>query len=132
MKEGSGPFAKTTFVTATRDGRMPDQPDDVFNFTLGYDIGGFSGRLTYQFTDNILTNVNRTFQELDSYTDTYSRWDFTAYQKLPWLGGGMQAFVNVNNLTNTPERAFTSVLEKLGALQYYGRTVDVGLRYSFE
>jgi TonB-dependent receptor len=132
IKEGTGPFAKTVFVDSTRVGRMPNQPNDVFNFTLGYDVGGFSGRLSYQYTDNILTGVERTFQELDSYTGAYRRWDFTAYQKLPWLGGGLQAYVNINNITNTPDREFTSVLEKLRALQYYGRTVDIGLRYSFE
>ena len=132
VKEGSGPFAKTVFVDSTRVGRMPNQPDDVFNFTIGYDIGGFSGRLSYQYTDNILTGVERTFQELDTYTGSYGRWDFTAYQKLPWLGGGLQAYLNINNITNTPDREFTSVLEKLRLLQYYGRTVDLGLRYSFD
>nr|MBX2817076.1 TonB-dependent receptor [Saprospiraceae bacterium] len=132
VKEGTGPFAKTVFIDTTRSGRMPNQPDDIFNFTIGYDIGGFSARLSYQFTDNILVNTNRTFKELDSYTDSYKRWDFTAYQKLPWLGGGLQVYANVSNLTNTPDRAFTSELQLLSGLEYYGRTVDVGLRYSFE
>ncbi|NND34951.1 MAG: TonB-dependent receptor [Saprospiraceae bacterium] len=131
-KEGSGPFAPTVFIDTTRTGRMPNQPDDIFNFTLGYDIGGFSGRLSYQFTDNILVNTNRTFRELDSFTNSYRRWDFTAYQKLPWLGGGLQAYVNINNITNTPDRSFTSELQLLSGLEYYGRTVDIGLRYSFE
>ncbi len=132
VKRGSGPFAQTVFVDSTRAGRMPNQPNDVFNFTLGYDIGGFSARLTYLYQDNVLTGVNRTFDELDSYTAAYRRWDFTAYQQLPWLNKRLQLYVNANNITNTPDRSFTSVLEKLSSVQYYGRTVDIGLRYKFE
>ena len=130
-KLGSGPFAKTVFIDTLRSGRMPDQPNDIFNFTIGYDIGGFSARLSYVYTDNVLVGINRTYDELDRYTSAYKKWDFTAYQKLPWLDGSLQVYLNVNNLTNTPDRAYTSVLGKLSSLQYYGRTVDLGLRYSF-
>ncbi|NET31424.1 MAG: TonB-dependent receptor [Cyanothece sp. SIO1E1] len=132
VKQGSGPFAPTVFVDSTRIGRMPNQPDDVFNFTLGYDIGGFSARLSYVYQDNILTGVNRTYDELDSYTAAYRRWDLTVYQKLPWLKGGLQLYLNANNITNTPDRAFTSTLRKLSSVEYYGRTMDIGLRYQFE
>ena len=132
VKNGTGPFAQTVFVDSTRVGRMPNQPDDVFNFTLGYDIGGFSARLSYVFTDDVLVGVNRTFDELDSFTGSNKRWDFTAYQKLPWLERRLQLYLNVNNITNATDRAFTSELQKLSSVEYYGRTVDVGLRYKFE
>ena len=82
VKQGDGPFAPTIFVDSTRTGRMPNQPDDVLNVTLGYDIGGFSARLSFVYTDNVLVGVNRTYKELDSYTDAYYRWDFTAYYEL--------------------------------------------------
>ncbi len=129
-KTGSFPFYKYTTVDTTRTGRLIDQPDDILNLTVGYDIGGFSARLSYQYTNNILRGINSTYQELDSYTAPYSRWDFTAYQKLPWLEG-LQVYLNVNNITNTPDRQFSSVLEKLSNVQYYGRTADFGVRYSF-
>jgi TonB-dependent receptor len=132
VKQGTGPFAKTVFVDSTRTGRMPNQPDDVFNVTLGYDIGGFSARISYVYQDNVLTGVNRTYDELDSYTDASNRWDFTAYQQLPWLKGRLQLYLNANNITNTPDRSFTSELQKLSSLQYYGRTVDLGIRYKFK
>lgn len=131
-KLGSGPFAQTVFVDSTRTGRMPNQPDDVFNFTVGYDVGGFSARLSYQFQDNILVGVNRTYDELDSYTGAYKRWDFTAFQKLPWLEGRLQLYFNANNITNRPDRSFTSELQKLSSVQYYGQTFDLGLRYRFD
>lgn len=132
VKLGTGPFAQTVFVDSTRTGRMPNQPNDVFNFTLGYDIGGFSARLSFVYQDNILVGVNRTYDELDSYTAAYKRWDFTAYQKLPWLNGRLQLYLNANNIANTPDRSFISVLQKLSSVQYYGRTVDLGIRYGFE
>ena len=132
VKLGSGPFAQTVFVDSTRAGRMPNQPDDVFNVTLGYDVGGFSARLSFVYQNNILAGVNRTYAELDSYTDAYKRWDFTAYQQLPWLEGRLQLYVNANNITNAPDRSFTSELQKLSAVEYYGRTIDIGLRYGFD
>ncbi len=131
VKVGEGPFAKTVFVDSARSGRMPHQPGDIFNVTLGYDIGGFSARLSFSYTDDVLRGVNRTYKELDSYTDSYKRWDFTAQQKLPWLGGGLQLYLNLNNITNTVDRTFTSELGKLASVEYYGRTVDLGLRYTF-
>ncbi|MCB0836693.1 MAG: TonB-dependent receptor [Bacteroidetes bacterium] len=132
VKLGTGPFAPTVFVDSLRDGRMPNQPNDVFNFTLGYDVGGFSARLSFVYQDNILSGINRTYDELDSYTAAYKRWDFTAYQKLPWLEGRLQVYLNANNITNTADRSFISLLQKLSSVQYYGRTVDVGIRYGFD
>ena len=135
VRDGSGPFAPTIFVDSTRVGRMPNQPDDIFNFTLGYDIGGFSARLSYVFTDNILVGIDRTFDELDSFTASFRRWDFTANQKLKLKKlkrGQLQVYLNVNNITNTPDRSFTSELQKLSSLQFYGRTMDLGLRFRFD
>ena len=129
-KIGSGLIKKTIYVDTTRTGRLIDQPDDILNMTIGYDIGGFSARLSFQYTNNVLKSANPVYQELDSYTAPYSRWDFTAYQKLPWLEG-LQIYLDINNITNRPDRRFASVLEKLSDVQYYGRTADLGVRYSF-
>jgi outer membrane receptor protein involved in Fe transport len=117
-------------VDTTRSGRLIDQPNDILNLTLGYDIGGFSARLSFLFQDNVLRSADIKQEELDQYTGAYYRWDFTAYQKLPWLEG-LQLYLNVNNIADRPDRQFRSVLEKLSDVQYYGRTADLGVRYSF-
>ena len=109
---------------------MINQPDDILNLTLGYDIGGFSARLSFLYQDNVFREAHTTLEELDSYTAAYYRWDFTAYQKLPWIEG-LQIFLNVNNITNRSDRQFTSVLEKLSLVEYYGTTADLGIHYSF-
>jgi hypothetical protein len=107
-----------------------DQPDDILNVTLGYDIGGFSARLSFLYQDNVFRQAHSTYQELDSYTAAYYRWDFTAYQKLPWYKG-LQLYLDTNNITDRPDRQFTSVLEKLSSANYYGRTAALGIRYQF-
>jgi outer membrane receptor protein involved in Fe transport len=117
-------------VDTTRSGRLIDQPNDILNFTMGYDIGGFSARLSFLYQDNVLRSTDIKQEELDEYTDAYYRWDFTAYQKLPWLEG-LQVYLNVNNITDRPDRQFRSVLERLSEVQYYGLTADLGVRYSF-
>ncbi len=117
-------------VDTTRTGRLIDQPNDILNLTLGYDIGDFSARLSFLYQDNVLRSADIRQEELDQYTDAYYRWDFTAYQKLPWLEG-LQLFMNVNNITDRPDRQFRSVLERLSEVQYYGLTGDLGVRYSF-
>jgi TonB-dependent receptor len=117
-------------VDTTRSGRLIDQPNDILNLTMGYDFGGFSARLSFLYQDNVLRSADIKQEELDEYTDAYSRWDFTAYQKLPWVEG-LQVYLNVNNITNRPDRLFRSVLERLSDVQYYGLTADLGVRYSF-
>jgi len=129
-RTGTFPFYTYTTVDTVRTDRLIDQPDDILNVTLGSDIGGFSARLSFLYQDNVFREAHTTYEELDSYTAAYYRWDFTAYQKLPWYKG-LQLFLNINNIIDRPDRQFTSVLEKLSSVEYYGRTVDIGLRYQF-
>ncbi|MBK7979422.1 MAG: TonB-dependent receptor [Ignavibacteriae bacterium] len=129
-KIGTGPFAKTVFIDSSRAGRMPDQPNDILNATIGYDYSDFSARLSFVFQDNVLISVDRTFDERDAYTDASYRWDFTAIQKLPWVQG-LQVYLNVNNISNEPDRRFISVLKKLNSVEYYGMTTDLGVKYEF-
>jgi len=128
-RSGNPPFFTFTNVDTVRSGRLIDQPDDILNLTVGYDIGGFSARVSFLYQDNVFRAAHTTFEELDSYTDAYYRWDFTAYQKLPWVEG-LQIYLNINNITDRPDRQFTSVLEKLSYVNYYGRTADLGIRYT--
>jgi TonB-dependent receptor len=130
VRSGNPPFFTFRYVDTTRSGRLIDQPNDILNVTLGYDIGGFSARLSFLYQDNVFRQAHTTYEELDSYTAAYYRWDFTAYQKLPWLEG-LQIYLNLNNITNRPDRRFTSVLKKLSLVEYYGATVDLGVRYSY-
>ena len=110
---------------------MIDQPDDILNLTLGYDIGGFSARLSFQYQDNVLRNADQLIRNSILIQLPITRWDFTAYQKLPWFEG-LQVYLNVNNITNRPDRQFRSVLEKLSDVQYYGATADLEFVIQFK
>ena len=37
--------------------RMPDQPANILNVTFGYDLGGFSTRLSYLYQADKLTGI---------------------------------------------------------------------------
>ena len=128
VKLEPGPFGRSELVDSTRAGRMPDQPNDILNATLGYDFKGFSARLSFLYQDNVLGSP-ATRAELDSYTDALRRWDLIVYQQLPWRG--FRAYMNFNNITNSSDRRFVSVLERLSSADYYGRTIDIGIRYEF-
>jgi TonB-dependent receptor len=130
VRIGTGFPPRFEQVDTTRTGRMPDQPNDILNLTLGYDIGGFSARLSFVYQDDVITGVNRTWEELDVYTAAFRRWDFTAYQRLPW-GENLQVYLNLNNITDQPDRRVVSTLSKLSTVEYYGLTGDLGVRYSF-
>lgn len=148
-KDPNNIFAPGVFVDSSRTARMPHQPDDVLNMTLGYDIGGFSARLSFLYqgdmlgtsgSDAVAGNIRGTTSqwsyssigirpEKDSYTDEYYRWDLTIQQKLPW--NGFQMYLNANNITNSVDQKSLSLLGKLKTREYYGRTFDIGIRYSF-
>jgi hypothetical protein len=58
-------------VDTTRSGRLIDQPNDILNLTMGYDIGGFSARLSFLYQDNVLRSTDIKQEELDEYTDAF-------------------------------------------------------------
>jgi TonB-dependent receptor len=112
--------------------RMPDQPAHILNITLGYDIGGFSARLSYLFQTDKLSSIGYSgvvpTTALSTYAGAYSRWDLTVQQK---LGEHMELFANFTNLNNRPDQNFVgSALTSPSYIEYYGFTMDVGLRYS--
>ncbi len=49
----------STTVTGLRSGPMPQQPDYIANITLGYDIGGFSGRISVFSQGRTLNGVGK-------------------------------------------------------------------------
>ena len=111
--------------------RMPDQPANILNVTLGYDLGGFSARLSYLYQANKLTGIGYSggypTPVFSSYTGQYERWDFSVRQKLTQT---LQVFVNLNNINARPDKNYTgSKLTNPQYFEYYGFTMDLGVRY---
>lgn len=112
--------------------RMPDQPSNIFNITIGYDFGGFSARVSYLYQTDKLTGIayDGTYpsNRLSTYTGGYGRWDLTLQQK---VYQNIQVFANFNNLNNRHDQNFVgSELNHPSYIEYYGFSMDLGVRYS--
>jgi TonB-dependent receptor len=119
------PFLIVSVVDTVREAPMPGQADKMGNLTLGYERGGFSGRLSLVFQGRSLAIVG-TRAETDGYTDAYYRWDLAVQQKVLH---GISLFFNVNNITAAADQS--SNQRFLTAEQYYGWGAELGVRYRF-
>ncbi len=119
-----------SYIPAQVKTRMPDQPANIANITLGYDLGGFSARLSYLYQANKLTGIGYSggypSTVFSSYTGTYERWDLSVQQK---IYSNIQLFVNLNNLNARPDKNYTgSTLSNPQYFEYYGFIMDFGIR----
>jgi hypothetical protein len=119
-------------VDTTYTDRLLDQPNEIINLSIGYDYKGFSGRLSMLYNDDVFMST-AFWPELRQQTDAYRRWDLSMKQKLPVEG--LEIFLNASNLTETNDvnryRGITLNGDNLSTEQYYGKTIDMGFRYSF-
>ncbi len=114
-----------TVYSVLREGPMPGQADRIANLTLGYERGGFRGRVSLVLQGKIRTYVGDTAPE-DGYTDTYYRWDLALQQKII---AGLSIFFNVYNLTNVRDKSFMGTDAYPTSELLYGRTAELGIRY---
>ena len=120
----------TTFslVDTMRTARMVDQPAHIMNMTLGYDYEGFSIRVSWLYQSDRVTYVGDT-PYTDSFTSSYDRWDIAVQQR---FGNSFQLYANFNNLNNKHDESLQGYSQNTPtSLQYYGPTIDVGIRYNF-
>jgi len=103
------------------------QVNYVGNVAIGYDLGGFSGRLSVYFQGPFLEGIS-TFDYLDVYRKSYSRWDLVLKQQVT---DNVSVFLNVNNLTNIIEGNFYDFkhLDQGGVRT--GILGDLGVRLTF-
>ena len=126
-KPGGGPprYYKDLLDTI-RTSRLPDQPAHIANITLGYDYKGFSARLSYLYQTNKVSYIDIN-EELDQFTGEYSRWDLSVQQQIL---RNLHLFCNVTNLNKSPDESFRGTSENNPTyLEYYGMTIDFGVRY---
>ncbi len=115
----------TTYTPYRQQVGLLDQPDWIANVSLGYDLGPFSGRASVLYQEGNLTDYSTGDLTLSTF-DTYVRVDAQAsYRLMPSLS----LFAQLNNLTNRPDRSFTSAARFLGEREVYGRSFNLGLRF---
>jgi len=121
-------IVRSTAVDTSRASRVPGQPSHLLNVTLGYDYEGFSARLSYLYQSDRVAGVNVTNISLDSRTAKYERWDLTLQQSISsW---GIQFFANFSNINARRDEALLDYMfYHPTSLEYYGFTMDVGVRF---
>ena len=108
--------------------RLENQPEFFFNVALGYDVGGFSGRVSL-FHQGEYTSIFTARSRGDRVVGAYSRLDLSLKQR---ISDNISLLLNLNNLTNTEEPA-SDVYADTGwdlprTSQKYGMSGDFGVR----
>jgi TonB-dependent receptor len=123
------PRRSKILVDSSRTARMPDQPAHIANVTIGYDLKGFSARLSYLYQTDKTTFISLE-PILDNFSGAYARWDLTLQQKVGL--SGLQIFANFTNLNKRRDENFRGyTLTEPAYLEYYGFAMDIGARYRF-
>jgi TonB-dependent receptor len=125
------PVPQYHFTLAERRQKLEDQPDFFGNVALGYDIGGFSGRVSVFFQGEYYSSYSAR-RTSDPLVKPFSRWDLTLKQRVTDY---LSIFFNLNNFTSVEEQNYTvNQLDSWDALRSshrYGLTGDLGVRLEF-
>ncbi len=120
-------LVKTYHYFDYRD-RMLHQPNDIVNASLGYDYKNFSVRMSMLYQSNIFKQTYY-YPEGRVTTDDYLRFDISISQNLPWYG--LQLYCNINNLNAAHDVDLNRGNGFPTAIQHYGRTMDLGVRWTY-
>jgi len=109
--------------------KLEGQPEFFGNVALGYDIGGFSGRMSVFFQGE----YNRSYSA-NGYNDpvvqNFTRWDLSLRQRVT---PNISVFLNLNNFTSVVEDVQTidhpAGIGLLRSRQQYGLSSDLGVRF---
>ena len=127
LERQTEPPFRVVAVDTFRVGRMPNQASHIANVSLGYDQGGFSGRVSMLYQGSSLSVIGDR-KEVDGFTEAYIRLDASLKQK---ISSRLDVFLNLNNLTDRPDRSFQNTIGFPTAQEYYGLSIDLGAQYSF-
>lgn len=116
-----------TYTIGYRKGPMPMQPDNILNVSLGYDIGGFSGRFSAFYQGRSLSNVG-LIEAQDTYVEDYLRYDMSLRYR---INDHLSFLLTGTNLTNTADITSLSGTGKHSTYDIYGAMYDFGVNYSF-
>jgi TonB-dependent receptor len=106
---------------------LPGQAKNTANFALFYDTPKFFVRLTANYHDAFLIRLGAD-RDLDEYYDKEFRLDLTAnYDLTPHLN----VFLDVINLTNTPQRYYLGTPDRIKQQEFYSWWCRAGVKLNF-
>ncbi len=106
------------------------QPNLYGNAALGYDIGGFSARLSVFYQDEYVEQYSSDGRN-DQIVDSFTKWDLALKQQ---VSTRVSLYLTINNLTNIIEtksdRNTLMDWNRPRSAELYGTTIDLGVRLS--
>ena len=122
------PKVITTYKTSLRSGRVPGQTDHLANVTVGYDIKGFSARISFSYQGESLASIG-TQEEHDLWRGEFTRWSFSLRQK---LSDALRIYLNGDNLSNQYDFTYRALdYPRPSSLGYYGAIYELGIDFRF-
>jgi TonB-dependent receptor len=123
---GFPPRIETIYTNNSRRVPLPNQAPHVLNMSLGYDLKGFSARISGSFQGNKSESYSAN-KDFDRFTKSFWRWDASIKQK---FGEGWSVFVNMNNISNQQDITFIRNTTYLSGVETYGPTYTGGIQYA--
>jgi TonB-dependent receptor len=107
-----------------------NQPKFYGNVALGYDIGGFSARVSVFYQGEYVRQYSTDGQS-DTHVDSFTKWDLALRQE---VFKNLTLYLNVNNFTNREETTSRVNVVRdwhlIRRADLYGVTADFGVRIS--
>lgn len=122
------PVFKTTFENQVREVLMPNQAPHVFNMSIGYDLNGFSARVSGAFQGSKADSYSAN-KDFDRFTLEFWRWDASLRQR---FAKTWSVFLNLNNFSNQQDVTFIRNSNFIRTIETYGFTGTVGVQYQIK
>ncbi len=120
------PFRETILVDSSRISNVLESPNQTLKLSLGYEKGGFSGRVSLFYQARALSWV-APYKNDNEATEQIYRWDVQLSQRII---DGLKLYVNGNNLSAWPDvTSFYYFPDKKTYIENYGWSMNIGLRY---
>ncbi len=126
------PFRKNEAKDSYSQNKMRGMPDMVGNVSLGYELGGFSGRVSIYAQDKTFGDLNDPNNgSLNTEVKPFQRVDIQISQKFKRVEG-LAIYLNISNLTNSHDvRDIVYHPLSYTSSEGYGASADLGVRYKF-
>ncbi len=105
---------------------IPGQVPLILNLSLGYEINGFSARVSGNYQGIYLSSIGESTTGVqDRYRNEFWRWDLALKQKIT---KNLEVFFNANNLNNMKEITTVSDAKREGSTTVTGSVYNLGIR----
>ncbi len=126
---GTFPFIYTIveIFPYQRDVKLVGQAAHILNASLGYDIKGFSARVSTSYQGTKLSGYSSSADK-DRFNQGFWRFDAAIKQR---FGRNFNVFLNLNNLSNQRDINFFRSADLVTSREVYGTTATLGAEIIF-